>query len=95
MGVMECLDQRKRILSFATAARNGLRRKWALYTAESQECEFLDEEPADDRRPQRDAEENKSKAKATYTQCLHQHPRVLHMRVTVAHVRVFVRAFWA
>ena len=29
--------------------------KWALHSAESQECEFLDEEPADDRRPQRDA----------------------------------------
>ena len=30
--------------------------KWALHSAESQECEFVDEEPADDRRPLRDAQ---------------------------------------
>ena len=30
---------------------------WALFSAESQESEFLDEEPADDRRPQRDAQQ--------------------------------------
>ena len=49
--------------------------KWALFSAESQESEFLNEEPADDR-PQRDAQQpldtavppkSKSKAKATYT----------------------------
>ena len=60
----------------------------------SDECEFADEEPADDRRPQRDAQhtrenevppKNKSKAKATYTLCLPQHTRVLQMRVAVVH----------
>ena len=61
-----------------------------MFSVECQDCEFLDEEPADDRRPQRDAQQtlenatpakNKSKAKATYTQCFPQHTRVLHMHV--------------
>ena len=52
--------------------------KWALFSAESQDCGFLDEEPVDDAK-------NKSKAKATYTQCLPQHTRVLHMHVGVMH----------
>ena len=60
--------------------------KWALFSAEPQESEFLDEEPPDERRP---------KAKATYTQCPHQHTRVLHMRVAVVHgPRVCMLRFW-
>ena len=78
--------------------------KWPLFSAESQDCELLDEEPADDRRPQRDAQQtlenatpakNKSKAKATYTQCFPQHTRVLHMHVAVLHgPRVCLCRFW-
>ena len=78
--------------------------KWVLFSAESQDCEFLDEEPADDRRPQRDAQQtlenatpakNKSKAKATYTQCFPQHTRVLHMHVAVLHrPHVCLCRFW-
>ena len=105
MGVMECHDQRKRILLIATGARNVFAENWALYSAESQECEFVDEEAADDRRPQRDAQQtlenavrfkNKTtKAKATYRQCLSQHTRVLHVRVAVVHgPHVCVCRFW-
>ena len=75
--------------------------KWALYSAETQECEILDEEPADDRQPERDAQrtlenaihsKNESKAKATYTQCLPQHTRALHMRVAVVLARAKAEA---
>ena len=67
MGVMESHDQRRRYFY--------LRR----HSAESQESDFLDEKPADHRRPQRDAQQpldnavppkSERKAKVTYTQCL-------------------------
>ena len=103
MGVMKCHDQRKRILSFRyDRTKTVFAEKRALHSAESQECEFVGEEPADDHRPHRDAQQtlenavpskNTGKSKATYTQCLPQHTRVLcaaHACCGCCMVRVFV-----
>ena len=99
MGVMESHYQRKRILLFVMAARNGLCRKkgFALgriprvvsFSIKSQRTtvdhnETLPQQPLENAVPSK----SKSEAKATYTQCLPRHTRVLHMRAVVHGPRV-------
>ena len=95
MGVMGCHDQRKRLLLFATAARNGLRRKNGLcsrqnpervsFSMKSQRTTVDHHETLNNFSTTQSLPRAKVKPRPRTTRCLPQHTRVPHMRVAVVH----------